>query len=519
MNSSEIRAAIKRFASSQVVSYFVRAAIVVALLWIVAKVAPYLPSAVFPLVFSAYAVFSMIGALYFTVRNRIHKQHKLAATGNLSRLNRKWKWMMGGLLIASLASAFLFVLDSPKWDDAEWLLIVVAVPLYYIAYQLIQRLCKKEYAPKFYKAYTMRWSFWVVGILLCGAYAVVSAQSHAEVFGSLTEALQHAPRPYEHAFSATLSEVDKLSSFADGVASYAISQVTEDYFLIGLVWQFVIFASVIFGVLNQLRFCLLDWQEIKSEFQILPTEEEPESSGPILKAYIVVLVVVLGVAAALFLCTEFEMAKFRATEEYTAIDEAVDGYTDYLSFQFDGVVEEAVDRDKKSKEYEQEKSDLLDRRAEELTPLANEYYDRCMGNIDSYLDWYNGLFGIIAKQFKSWWRDDAEKTFRERIAAGVDATEIEESYNSYREQLIDLREENSDVLSTEEVSILLSLGPTGLADAENLDLWAVLDDSTVDGVLLCSEEELSEEDMKAKIAELIENARERTLSLINGHSA
>ena len=142
-----------------------------------------------------------------------------------------------------------------------------------------------------------------------------------------------------------------------------------------------------------------------------------------------------------------------------------------------------------------------------------------MGNIDSYLDWYNGLFGIIAKQFKSWWRDDAEKTFRERIAAGVDATEIEESYNSYREQLIDLREENSDVLSTEEVSILLSLGPTGLADAENLDLWAVLDDSTVDGVLLCSEEELSEEDMKAKIAELIENARERTLSLINGHSA
>lgn len=519
MNGKKSGAAIKRIVANQTVSYFVRAAIIIALLWTVAKAAPYLPSAVFPLIFAFYAILSMIGALYFTVRNRIHKQHKLAATGKLSRLNRKWKWMMGGLLVASLASAFLFVLDSPKWDDAEWLLIVVAVPLYYIAYQLIQRLCKKEYAPKFYKAYTMRWSFWVVGILLCGIYAIVSVHSHVEDLGGLAEALQHAPRPYEHAFSATLSEVGKLSSFADGVASYVISRVIEEYFLVGLVWQFTIFASVIFGVLNQLRFCLLDWPEIKSEFQILPTEDEPDSSGPILKAYLAVLAVVLGVATTFFLCVEFEMAKLRATEEYTAIDKAIDEYARRLSFEFDGAVVEAMERDEKSKEYEREKGDLLTQRTQELTPLINGYYDRCMGNIDSYLDWYYGPFGGIARQFKSWRRDDAEKTFRERIAEGVDATEIEESYLSYREQLIDLREENPEVLSKEEVSILLSLGPVGLADAENLDLWTVLDDSTVDGVLLYSEEELSRKDMKAKIAELIESARKHTLSLISGHAA
>lgn len=493
--------------------YFIKAVALVLCLMVVAKVAPFLPSVLFPLVFAVYAVLSTIGALYFTVINRLYKQYKLTEEGDLSRLNRKWKWMMAGLLAASLASAFLFVLGSPKWDNYEWLLVWIAIPLYYVVYRAVGCRLEREYAPRFHKAYTMRWSFWIVGIVLCIAYAALSVQLMPVEYAGLSEAFQSTYMPYEHSMSAVMREADKLSSLADGITWYAISQVSMKFFLFAFVCKFVVFASVIFGVLNQLRLCFLNFQEIKSEFQILPAHGEAKSSGPLLRIYIVILVSVLAVATLLFLCVEFEAAKAQATNEYTAVDVFVDEQTENVIFFVEGKLEEAKELVGSKEDYDRQKQELIDQRNEELRPLIEEYYDQCVDNIGSYLDWYGSPFGAIAKHFKSLMRDDAVKTFKERVTDGSSAAEIEDRYNEYRNAVVALDNEMLAATLGDE-----AFEPIEASSRKSIDLWAILENpeslAVIDDYLLNTEEGTDEKRLEEKIKELIEMARETTLSFL-----
>ncbi len=500
--------------STQEVMYFVKAIVLMACLTLVAKIAPHLPSVIIPLVLLAYAALSTAGALYFTVVNRLHKQKKLAKEGKISRLNRKWLWMMVGFLILSVASAFLFLLNAPTWDGLEWILVWVAVPLYFVAFKVAAHFLRREYAPKYYKAQAMRCSFWVVGVLLCLVYAFASIQLHQVAeYAGLEEAFRSIALPYQDAPSALMHEAEKVSSFTDGLATYAVSQVSNSFFLLGVACQFVVFASVIFCVLNQLRFCFLNWTEIRSELQILPADDDNEAKSPILKRYVIAISVVALTVLLLFLAFEFEVAKAQAVDDYTAIDE-------YIEAQKENVIHILGDGFEKGKEYvenrenyESLKEDLVEQRDEGIRPLIDEYYNRCLGNIGSYLDWYYSPFGAFARQFKGMMRDDAVKTFKERVTDGSSAAEIEDKYNEYRNAMVALDNEMLAATLGDEASELIVA-----SSRKSINLWVILENSegpaVIDGYLLNTEEDMDREHLEEKIKELIEMARESTLSFL-----
>lgn len=499
---------------NQTVAYFVKAILLVVCLMLVSWVAPHMPSVLLPLFFIAYTAISTIGALYYTVINRLHRQKKLADAGNLSKLNRKWVWRMVGILVVAIISGFFFVLESPKWDGYEWLLIWIAIPLYFGVFRFLQHQLKKEYAPKFYKAHAMRWSFWIVGVILCAAYAIITSlltsQNHYETLAAAFDAVQE---PYQHAPSVLMGEIEGVSSLADGLTAYGIGQFSDDLIIVGIIFKAITYASVFFGLVSQFGFCLLDLTEIKSEFQILPSYDEDDSSGPVLPRYLIAGATVVIVTYVAFLCTEFEFAKVRATGEYTFITEWVDENKGVLIDLADGAYADMKDWHMQKEASIQAVETVLVERNDQLTPLINEYYDQCLSNIDPYLDWYYGPAGTVAKLMKPFGNPMAgmaKDAFLEQIKAGVDDGSIMESYAEYQEKLRALQEESSAILTVAEVGALF-----GGSDDDTLNLWAPLEDpSNVNDVLLNTEEGVSREDMQDKVGELIEWAREDSLSKI-----
>lgn len=154
MNKSTIKNTFTRsfLREGQTLHYFTVAIAVIIVLFLISKTAPTFPAPMLIVVLLAYAALSTIGALHFTVINRLHKQMKLNKEGRLSRITRKWTLTFIAIFILSLISACLFVLESPKWNILEWFLVCFAIPLYYVVYLVAQQALSKEYAARFDRA-------------------------------------------------------------------------------------------------------------------------------------------------------------------------------------------------------------------------------------------------------------------------------------------------------------------------------------------------------------------------------
>lgn len=509
--------------------YFIKAVIVVACLMLAAQIAPYLPSVLIPLILVAFSLVSTMGALYYTVIDRLHRQYRLAKDGQLSRLNRKWTVRLVVFLIAFLISAIFFILEAPKWDVLEWVLTWLAIPLYYIVFRFMRSRLEREYARDFVKAHAMRWSFWIVGIALCIVYALLSVLLPTGEFDTLRAAFDSVPQPYAASSSALMDDVGKLAWYGDVLASYGLAQVSDGSPIIAFVCRFIIYAGVFFGLVNQFGFCLLDKDEVKSEFQLLPAVGEESTRGegpakeePIRWRYILVIAVVLVAATTLFLAAEFEAAKAKASREHTLIEAFVDEWTDNAVAIADGQLAEIRERDERRQNQAQWISELVQERNETLNPLIDEYYDCCRENVDSYLDWYDGVAGWWAKLWKGAGdtsANDAVKTFKERITEGANGANIEGIYRLYQGRIDTVRAEAAKDLSAEELTAIFGSAAAAISGSQGseadgggptqaINLWRPLDDpATVSDVLLNTGDGADRESMRAKILDLIEQAR------------
>lgn len=526
--------------------YFLKAVLLVAALMLVGLTVPRLPAPCIPVILMAFALLSTCGALYYTVVGRLHKQYKLAAGGQLSHINRRWTWKLVGFLVLFLFSGFFFLLEAPKWDALEWALTWVAIPTYYGVFLLTQRYLKKEFAPAFYKANAMKWSFWIVGVLLCLVYAVLSLALPSVEYAGLADAFQQTAKPYAASPSALMNEVDKLVSLPDGITAFGIAQAAGISWPVAFACKFAVYASVFFGLVNQFGFCLLDADEVRSEFRILPSPDEGAADGngrhgrpsdaPVRRAYFVAVAVVFVVASALFLTLEAVMAKAQASQEHTAIESFVNEQMDALVYMVDGAYVQTREWAENRDDYARQLAELRDERNEALTPLVDAYYERCRGNVDSYLEWYYGIAGGWAKFLKPFGNlggDDAVKTFRERITQGADAGAIQEVYGSYQGRIDQLMKDASLLDLEDDLSRQLQAGedaggepsgedgnePESGSEPESehaLDLWQPLSGwgsrSVVKDTLLNTDADVGREEMKEKLLALIEQARADTLA-------
>ncbi|WP_165046114.1 hypothetical protein [Adlercreutzia sp. ZJ138] len=504
--------------------YFIKAIIAVAALTLIGKFAPNFPSFSFPFIFLAYALPSTIGAMYYVVTNRFHRQLRFNEKGKLSSFNRKWFVWLLGFFIFFLFSGFFFVLEAPEWDNLEWLLVWLAVPFYYIVFLFAQRAAKKELAPKFYKASAIKWSFFITVIVLSIIYAFMPVQAPWGDSATLEEALRNPLREFDISSCALLNEADKLSSFTDTLVTYGLNQIAVGSLAIAIVVRFVLCLSVFLGLVNIFSFCLLNWREAKSVFQLLPVDEQEyaNNSQPTMKRYFLVIAGIWLVLALLFLGFEYEISKAtavaEATNEHTAVDKFIDSKRDQIVTIADAI-DDDEERQRTNDKYKEE-LDNLTQDKKYLEDLIEDYYGQCINNLDFYLDWYDSFPGGIAKAIRPLGERWALDKFNELVIDPVDKSELEAKYPPYVDKLEQLRKEYWSEISSGSDTLFETPGSNEPHKTEDsLELWECLNSEnetiTVNEKLLNTDKGTDRKVHKDKLIEMINQEKMRMLEPLN----
>lgn len=509
--------------------YFIKVLFLLVALTLMGKFAPIFPAVVFPFIFLAYALPATIGSIYDVVINRLHRQYKYNKNGTLSYYNRRWFIWLTGLFVLSLISAVLFTLSAPTWDDAEWTLIWIAGFAYYALFLITQHFCKKEYAPLFYKASAIKWSLLITVILLCIIYALISTAGElTNLSFEFRDAIQNRYLPFEQSPCALLSELDKLSSYMNFLTKYGLEQIMTQSYAIAIIVKIVLSASVFFGLVSQFGCCLLNKQEIKSEFQLLPTEGRIEQNNPIQKKYLLTITAIWLVLSAVFLLVNSEAEKVRTSDEYTIVDQYLQRTTNVIVLATNNdinIINDILSKDDAITELKnriiQERNNLIVNQGESLKEEINSYYDRCVNNTDSYLEWYNSFFGGMAKFIKPVFEEIAIDEFNKRVINPVDKSILESKYAAYIEEL--------KLLYSDFQNQIQDIDPDsfGRASAEerfanvatSIDLWPQLSSesksSVAQDILLNTDSDTNSENTKTKIVEFINSERNETLAMLD----
>ncbi|WP_165246944.1 hypothetical protein [Adlercreutzia sp. ZJ141] len=508
--------------------YFIKAIIAVAALTLIGKFAPNFPSFSFPFIFLAYALPSTIGAMYYVVTNRFHRQLRFNEKGKLSSFNRKWFVWLLGFFIFFLFSGFFFVLEAPEWDNLEWLLVWLAVPFYYIVFLFAQRAAKKELAPKFYKASAIKWSFFITVIVLSIIYAFMPVQAPWGDSATLEEALRNPLREFDISSCALLNEADKLSSFTDTLVTYGLNQIAVGSLAIAIVVRFVLCLSVFLGLVNIFSFCLLNWQEAKSVFQLLPVDEQEyaNNSQPTMKRYFLVIAGIWLVLALLFLGFEYEISKATAVAEHTAVDTIIDDLqkrtlrmTPDGMKEIDKLKEQDEERQTTSSDYREEFDRITQDKEINPKDQIEEYYNQCINNLDSYLDWYDGFGGRVTKIIKPLGKQKALDKFRELVIDPVDKSGLEDKYAQYIDKLYQNHNEYLSKMISTDPNAPSKEPASAEANEKELELWECLNSEnesfTVNDTLLNTDKNTDRSTHREKLIGLINKERDRVLRQLN----
>ena len=385
----------------------------------------------------------------------------------------------------------------------------------------------------------MKWSGGLVLFVLCLVYAVLSVQGSVDAQFDALDLLRHPYMPFADAPSAFLSEADKLSALMNNLTNYGLLQIAKTSFFAAFAVKFALALSVFLSVVSQFAFCLLSWQEMKSEFQLLPirddvdvfTEDETwlhvekrQGERPYLLRYFVAIGLLSVASFFAFWLLEDATSKARETDEYTAADAFVKESTDDIVAVLEGAIEEHKEECDINERYRQRFSELIEERKQTLDPLINEYYDQCSLHVDSYLSWSEGVFGGIAGYLGGFGEGRAVENFKAKVAGPVDKAELERAYADYvdvmtqtmSEYWIEINDGGSD--SPMGVSSAGDYMKELAREKGRLELWKPLDESPMNEntrkALLGTGGDTSEETRKAEVSALIDLARSDTFALL-----
>lgn len=487
---------------------------------------PILPAFILPFVFSIYALPATIGSMYNIVVNRLHKQDLYNENGKLSHYNRRWLIWFGGFFVAYLVSGMLYVLQAPSWDSKEWLLIWLSVPIYYIVFLIVQFACKKEYSAKYYKARAIKWSIVIATVVLTVLYAVIAAQAPSDLQIDLHEVVQNRYLPYADSPAPFLSETEKLTTYADCLTQYGVNKLEGVSYPVSFVVKLVLGFSVFAGIISQLGFCLLNRREIESVFRLLPADGG-QSKEPVQPKYIVILVAILIGLSGLFYGLNVAAEKTRATDEYTFVDEWIDGTSEWVILAAEQDIEiikedmEIVDSNRDFNErFAQKRNEYINAQEPALVDLVNAYYDECEAHVGSYVEWYESPL-ISAERIVPIIGENAMRDeFDKQVIAPVSAESLNQQYGEFLAGLKDLYEE---YWSAEEILGVAQQAPVTSADEiisklpDAIELWPSWDSEEgkklIQEVLL-GKSENSSESICDRIASYLSAQRASAVSFV-----
>lgn len=436
--------------------YFAKAVLLVALVYLLSLALPAMPSPIVALSWIVFTLISMLGILYQASISKANRQQKFVAGGIAARINngRSIRLIISFVLSAWLMASLL--LESPKWDMAEWTLILAAIALYPLVKFIVRRRTVREYEPIFETAGTVLWASVATALLLCIGYAAYSVfgfgAEQSQVDSTIFDALVATPQPFENASSALLQEAGIGIWISDSIIHYGIMQLSQMPWQICIAIRVALCASAFFGIANLFGVCSLPSAELRKVF--IPTDaiKNNDTQEPIRKRYLTWTIILSALLTVGFLWSDAQVAKAMQTENGTVLQS--------LARQLAGESVYIID----GKYYDQAKVNALASSlaadqthfrsmAFELKRSAETAYDALDGNIDSFLDWY---FSIATDESvrSNISADSVQQAFEDHFYAivAVDEDEqITQETKDYLQAASDLRTKIDDGFRQAEV--------------------------------------------------------------------
>lgn len=413
--------------SRELGAYFVRACLLVVIVYLLSLALPKMPSSVVALFWVAFTIVSMLGILYQASIAKANKQQKYVSGGMRARVNNG---RVGRLVLSFAASAVFMaslLLEAPKWDVVEWTFIAAAVVVYPLVEFILRRRAPYEFEPIFQTAGILFWTCIIVGSLLCAGYAAFSLLSGgasgmpADI--TVLDALAKTPQPLENASSALIQEAGIGSWLIDSIVNYGLTQLSQFPRPVCIFIRVALCAGAFFGVTNLLGVCSLSARDLRKAF--IPTDaiKSDDSNAPIKKPYVVLTVVLSLMLAGVFLFCDAKMDAARKSETGTALQSIARQLAGKSFYFIDGKYYDQVKIDDLAKSINQARGDFLSASLG-LEQSIDSVYDSCEGNIDSFLDWYFSIAtnGAVRQGIP---KDGVEQTLKDKFEATIAPDEDE----------------------------------------------------------------------------------------------
>lgn len=446
--------------------YAIKAAAVVALLFLFSRVAAWAPGWCVAVVWAVCSVLLAAGITYHAVVKKTINQAALHAGGMLGRINGGRTFRLIAAFIVSAVGIAGLLVASVGWDVWQWGLAVVAVPLFLLVHMLVDKVVGKEAALLFRASLDVRVSAGITGaLLLVASFALLAAQPTPEVT-SATEAFLSAENPFASSPSTIMSEAGLAVSYADALSTYGLSRLGELNAFGRYCAQTLLLVSSIFGLAGLLGTCALDLRELKRVF--LPLEKigtgqekmarVSRGAGapqpPLLKAPVVAAVAAPLVLVGAFIASDGVLAQMKAADELTLAENLVREAFGTTAYVLDNKYYDQQQVQALMEETTVTSAALSEDARNDLIPRVNAVFDARVANVDSYLDWYYSLGAdyerlgnLITGTIESFVADQ----LTESLEAGVDDSEFVSTLQSYVDQAAAINAEYEEGLANSEL--------------------------------------------------------------------
>ena len=446
--------------------YAIKAAAVVALLFLFSRVAAWAPGWCVAVVWAACSVLLAAGITYHAVVEKTINQVAFRAGGVLGRINGGRTFRLIVAFVVSAVGVAGLLVASVGWDVWQWGLAVAAVPLFLLVYVLADKLASKETSFLYRASLDVRVSAFITGALLFVASFVLFAAQPTPEVTSATEAFLSAENPFASSPSTIMSEAGLAVSYADALSTYGLSKLGELNVFGRYCAQTLLLVSSIFGLAGLLGTCALDLRELKRVF--LPLEKigtgqesvarASHGAGapqPIfLKAPIVAAIAAPLILVGAFVASDTALAQMKAADELTPAENLVREAFGTTAYVLDNKYYDQQQVQALMEETTVTSAALSEDARNDLIPLINEAFDARVANVDSYLDWYYSLGAdyerlgnLITGTIESFVADQLTSS----LEAGVDDSEYLSTLQSYVNQAAALKAEYEEGLANSEL--------------------------------------------------------------------
>lgn len=446
--------------------YAIKAAAVVALLFLFSRVAAWAPGWCIAVVWAACSLLLAAGITYHAVVKKTINQAALHAGGMLGRINGGRTIRLIVAFIVSAAGVAGLLVASVGWDAWQWGLAVAAVPLFLLVHMLVDKVVGKEAASLFRASLGARASACITGVLLFAAsFALFAVQPTPEVT-SATEAFLSAENPFASSPSTIMSEAGLAVSYADALSTYGLSRLGELNVFGRYCAQTLLLVSSIFGLAGLLGTCALDLRELKRVFlplEKIGSEQETmagvdRSTGTarpaLLKAPIVAAVAVPLILVGAFVASDSVLAQMKSADELTPAENLVREAFGTTAYVLDGKYYDQQQVQTLMEETAVKTAALSENARNDLVPLVNAVFDARVANVDSYLDWYYSLgadYERLGKLITGTIESFVADQLTESLEAGVDDSEFVSTLQSYVDQAAAINAEYEEGLANSEL--------------------------------------------------------------------